>query len=165
MIFATRIFSCSHLLFSYKTDSKYCIFVKFPQPGTHRMWIMTVQWLNRYNGWRRLFDYKRRSVLTGCAAHVALNGESLFKYHLSSTTRSDSRLPSQVPVEKNLSCGEICPHDRLSGKEILHMTDCHVEEILRMRNVKKMSRNTLWFVIESAILLQNNFFAKYAVLS
>ena len=43
-----------------------------------------------------------------------------------------------VPVEKKLSCGEICPHDRLSGGEILHMTDCHVEKILHMRNVKKI---------------------------
>ena len=39
---------------------------------------------------------------------------------------------------EKLSCGEICPYDRLSGGEILHMTDCHVENILHMRNVKKI---------------------------
>ena len=31
-------------------------------------------------------------------------------------------------VEKNLSCGEICPHNRLSCGQILDMTDCHVEK-------------------------------------
>ena len=38
-----------------------------------------------------------------------------------------SGAPGAVPVEKKLSCGEICSHDRLSGGEILHM-----------RNVKKI---------------------------
>ena len=49
-----------------------------------------------------------------------------------------SRVPRAVPVEKIWSCGEICPHDRWSGGVILHMTDCHVEKILHMRNVKKI---------------------------
>ena len=49
-----------------------------------------------------------------------------------------SRAPRAVPVEKIWSCGEICPHDRWSGGVILHMTDCHVEKILHMRNVKKI---------------------------
>ena len=39
---------------------------------------------------------------------------------------------------KKLSCGEICPYNRLSGGEILHMTDCHVEKNLHMRNVNKI---------------------------
>ena len=34
----------------------------------------------------------------------------------------------RCPWRKKLSCGEICPHDRLSGGEILHMTDCNVEK-------------------------------------
>ena len=49
--------------------------------------------------------------------------------------------------EKNLSCGEISPHrqifmwtnsphNRLSCRQILDMTDCYVEKILHMRNVK-----------------------------
>ena len=37
-----------------------------------------------------------------------------------------------------LSCGEISSHDRLSCGEMLHMTDCHVEKALHMRNVKKI---------------------------
>ena len=28
-------------------------------------------------------------------------------------------------------CGEICPYNRLSGGEILHMKDCHVKKILQ----------------------------------
>ena len=40
--------------------------------------------------------------------------------------------------KKKLSCGEICPYNRLSGGEILHMTDCHVEKNLHMRNVNKI---------------------------
>ena len=37
-----------------------------------------------------------------------------------------------------LPCGEISSHDRLSCGKILHMTDCHVENSLHMRNVKKI---------------------------
>ena len=51
-----------------------------------------------------------------------------------------SGAPWAVPlVKKNLSCGE-SPlwHDKLWGGEILHMTDCQVEEIFHMRNVKKI---------------------------
>ena len=44
-----------------------------------------------------------------------------------------SRAPWAVPVEKNLSCGEICPHDRWWGGVILHMT---CGQILHMGNVK-----------------------------
>ena len=39
-----------------------------------------------------------------------------------------SRVPRVVFVEKNLSCGDICPHYRLSCGEILHVTDCDVED-------------------------------------
>ena len=42
-----------------------------------------------------------------------------------------SRAPRAVPVEKNLSCGEICPHDRFSRGQILNMRKvkkiCNVE--------------------------------------
>ena len=52
-------------------------------------------------------------------------------------------------LSENLSCGEICPHDRWSGgvilhktdehvEKILHMTDGHVETIFYMKNVKKI---------------------------
>ena len=41
-------------------------------------------------------------------------------------------------MEKIWLCEEICPHDRWSGGVILHITDCHVEKILHMRNVKKL---------------------------
>ena len=41
-------------------------------------------------------------------------------------------------MENFLSCGEISSHDRLSHGEILHMTDCHVEKALHMRNVKNI---------------------------
>ena len=74
-----------------------------------------------------------------------------------------------VPVEKIWSCGEICPHDRWSGGVILHMTDCHVEKILHMGNVKKICGKCgeiMWcFVAFYVILLQNHFIVIYAVLS
>ena len=80
-----------------------------------------------------------------------------------------SRAPRAVPVEKIWSCGEICPHDRWSGGVILHMTDCHVEKILHMGNVKKICGKCgeiMWcFVAFYVILLQNHFIVIYAVLS
>ena len=44
----------------------------------------------------------------------------------------------RCPWRKNLPCGETSPHDRLACGKILHMTDCHVEKALHMRNVKKI---------------------------
>ena len=75
---------------------------------------------------------------------VIFGGESCEE--CSNHTSYLSRAARAVPVEKKLSCGEICPQDRLTGGEIFHMTDCqvkklticYVEKVLHMRNVKKI---------------------------
>ena len=51
-------------------------------------------------------------------------------------------------MKKNLSCGEISPHDRLSCGDILRMTNCQWEKCLRMVNMEKNL---------SCVLLQNKF--------
>ena len=81
--------------------------------------------------------------------------------------------------EKDLSCGETCPHVRFSCGQILHITDCHVDKfstwqivmwkknILHMRNVKTfvMWRNNvynLWcFVAFNAVLLSWSWFTQF----
>ena len=76
----------------------------------------------------------------------------------------------RCPWRKKLSCGEICPHDRLSGGEILHMTDCQVEKFSTWQIVmwKKFSTWEMWRKSE---MWRNNvynlwcFVAFYAVLS
>ena len=67
-----------------------------------------------------------------------------------------SNAPQAVPVEKNLPCGEITPHDIFSCTKILQMTirqlekclhmvnkekDGHVEKFLHVRNVET---NLFW---------------------
>ena len=71
-----------------------------------------------------------------------------------------SRAPWAVPVEKNLSCGEICPHDRWSGGVNLHMT-CGKKSVM-WRNIVY---NVWCFVTFYAILLPNLFFVIDNVLS
>ena len=87
-----------------------------------------------------------------------------------------------VPVEKNLSCGEICPHDRFSCGQILHITDCHVDKFLTWQIVmwKKFSTWEMWrkfvmwrnnvynlwcFVAFYAVLLQNRDLRRFVAIS
>ena len=80
-----------------------------------------------------------------------------------------SRVPRVVPVEKNLSCGEIWPHDRFSCGQILHIADRHVDKFLTWQIImwKKFSTWEMW---RKFVMWRNNvsnlwcFVAFYAVL-
>ena len=52
----------------------------------------------------------------------------------------------QCPWRNNLPCGEISPHDRLPCGKNFHLTNCHVEKALHMRNVKNICNVVKWCV-------------------
>ena len=93
-----------------------------------------------------------------------------------------SRVPRVVPVEKNLSCGEIWPHDRFSCGQILHIADRHVDKFLTWQIImwKKFSTWEMWrkfvmwrnnvsnlwcFVAFYAVLLQNRDLRSFVAIS
>ena len=74
-----------------------------------------------------------------------------------------------APVEKNLSCGEICPHDRFPCGQILHITDCHMDKFLT-RQIVMWKKSSTWEMWRKFVMWRNNvynlwrFVAFYAVL-
>ena len=86
------------------------------------------------------------------------------------------------PWEKNLSCGELWPHDRFSWGQILHITDCHVDKFLTWQIITwtKFSTWEMWrkfvmwrknvsnlwcFVAFYAVLLQNHNLRSFVTIS
>ena len=58
-------------------------------------------------------------------------------------------------MEKNLSCGEISPHDRLSCGQILHMTDCPVGKNSSGKNFK-WEKFPLMRIVKTSVMWRNN---------
>ena len=71
---------------------------------------------------------------------------------------------SYLSGAENLSCGEICPHDRWSGGVILHMTDEHVEKILHVTD-GHVEKNSLHEKCEENLLCGEIMCTMYGVLS